>query len=80
MDTLKAKGFLACCLCGLLLTGCGKTVQYEGRTYSVAALSEQTLEWLEWYNALSDEDKLKIDYIPADLLPDDRAEAVETGP
>ena len=77
---MKAKGFLACCLCGLLLAGCGKTVQYEGRTYSVAALSEQTLEWLEWYNALSDEDKLKIDYIPADLLPDDRAEAVETRP
>lgn len=77
---MKAKGFLACCLCGLLLAGCGKTVQYEGRTYSVAALSEQTLEWLEWYNALSDEDKLKIDYIPADLLPDDRAEAVETEP
>ena len=77
---MKAKGFLACCLCGLLLAGCGKTVQYEGRTYSAAALSEQTLEWLEWYNALSDEDKLKIDYIPADLLPDDRAEAVETRP
>ena len=77
---MKAKVFLAYCLCGLLLTGCGKTVQYEGRTYSAAALSRETLEWLEWYNTLPDEDKLKIDYIPADLLPADRAEAVETEP
>lgn len=77
---MKAKVLLACCLCGLLLTGCGKTVQYEGRTYSAAALSRETLEWLKWYNALPDEDKPKIDYIPADLLPADRAEAVETGP
>ena len=77
---MKAKVFLACCLCGLLLTGCGKTVQYEGRTYSAAALSRETLEWLEWYNALPDGDKLKIDYVPAELLPADRAEAVETEP
>ena len=77
---MKAKVFLACCLCGLLLTGCGKTVQYEGRTYSAAALSRETLEWLEWYNALPDGDKPKIDYIPADLLPADRAGAAETEP
>lgn len=77
---MKAKVFLACCLCGLLLTGCGKTVQYEGRTYSAAALSRETLEWLEWYNALPDEDKLKIDYIPAELRPAQRGEAMETEP
>lgn len=77
---MKAKVFLACCLCGLLLTGCGKTVQYEGRTYSAAALSGETLEWLEWYNALPDGDKLKIDYVPAELRPAQRGEAMETTP
>ena len=77
---MKAKVFLACCLCGLLLTGCGKTVQYEGRTYSAAALSGETLEWLEWYNALPDGDKLKIDYIPAELRPAQKGEAMETEP
>lgn len=77
---MKAKVFLACCLCGLLLTGCGKTVQYEGRTYSAAALSRETLEWLEWYNALPDEDKLKIDYIPVELRPAQKGEAMETTP
>lgn len=77
---MKAKVFLACCLCGLLLTGCGKTVQYEGKTYSAAALSGETLEWLEWYNALPDEDKLKIDYIPVELRPAQKGEAMGTTP
>lgn len=77
---MKAKVLLACCLCGLLLTGCGKTVQYEGRTYSAAALSRETLEWLKWYNALPDGDKQKIDYIPAELRPAQRGEAMETTP
>ena len=77
---MKAKVFLACCLCGLLLTGCGKTVRYNGRTYSAATLSGETLEWLEWYNALPDEDKLKIDYIPVELRPAQKGEAMETTP
>ena len=56
----------------LCLTGCfhGKkeeTAAFQGRTFSRADLSEETLEWLERYNALSEEEQLAISYIPADL-------------
>ena len=81
MNSLNGKAFAACALCLLLLSGCEKeTVQYNGKTYSTAALSAGTTDWLMWYNTLSDEDKLKINYIPAELLPIDGAATVETAP
>lgn len=44
-----------------------ETVTYHGREFQRTALSEETLEWLEWYNSLSEEEQLAISYEPAEL-------------
>jgi len=36
-------------------------------TFYKADLSEETLEWLEWYNQLSKAEQLAVSYIPSDL-------------
>lgn len=46
-------------------------VYFHGKQYSKAALSEDTLTWLQWYNGLSQEDQLKIDAVPAELVETD---------
>lgn len=51
-------------------------VQYGDRMIDADNLSQETLEWLEWYNSLSKEEQLAISYIPPDLLED--GELVET--
>lgn len=56
----------------LLLTGCGKTeeqetIAFHDKTFNKADLSQETIEWLEWYNDLSEKDQLAISYIPSDL-------------
>lgn len=43
------------------------TVQFHGKTFNKSDLSTETLEWLEKYNALSEDEQLAISYIPADL-------------
>ena len=32
------------------------------------ALSDETVEWLNWYSRLSPEEQLAVSYVPADLL------------
>lgn len=44
-----------------------ETVTYHGREFQRTALSEETLEWLDWYNSLSEEEQLAISYEPAEL-------------
>ena len=44
-----------------------ETVIFNEQTFDKADLSQETLEWLEWYNELPAEEQLAIDYIPADL-------------
>lgn len=44
------------------------TIEYNGSLYNVSDLSEETIEWLEWYNSLTEEDQKTISYIPPDLL------------
>jgi hypothetical protein len=55
----------------LRLVGCSnfknETVMFNEQTFDKADLSQETLEWLEWYNELPPEDQLAIDYIPTDL-------------
>lgn len=54
----------------LSLVGCSnskKTVVFNEQTFAKADLSQETLEWLEWYNELNEAEKLAVDYIPADL-------------
>ena len=56
----------------LSVAGCaadsaGETVTFQGRVFQSADLSEATLQWLEHYNSLTEEEQLAISYIPADL-------------
>ena len=61
----------ALCLAALL-TGCGDTgenlIQFGDRMVEAENLSEETLEWLTWYNSLPEEEQLKVSAIPPDLL------------
>jgi len=43
------------------------TVTYHGRSYNRADLSAETLEWLDWYLALSEEERLAVSYEPVEL-------------
>ena len=40
-------------------------------------LSEETLEWLEWYNSIPPEKQLAVNSIPAELYTDDGAGTVD---
>ena len=40
---------------------------FNDQTFAKADLSKETLEWLEWYNGLTEAEQLAVDYIPADL-------------
>ncbi|MBR4289137.1 MAG: hypothetical protein IKT52_00665 [Oscillospiraceae bacterium] len=55
----------------LCLGGCSKakeeTVSFHNKTFHKSDLSEETLEWLEWYNQLNETQQLSISYIPSDL-------------
>ena len=56
----------ACVVC---LAGCGKeTVVFQEKEFRKAELSRETLAWLEWYNGLSEEEQLAVDYVPAELV------------
>ena len=42
-------------------------VEYQGRMFNKADLSPETIEWLEWYNELSETEQLAISYIPHEI-------------
>lgn len=44
-----------------------ETVTYHGREYYRSMLSEETLEWLDWYNSLPEEEQLAVSYEPQEL-------------
>ena len=50
-----------------------EVVEFHGQSFSKSDLSEETLEWLEWYNSLSPEEQLAVSSIPADLYTNDGA-------
>ncbi len=52
-------------------------VAFGGRWVDEAALSEETLQWLAWYNSLPEEEQLAISAIPADLLEEAGITATE---
>lgn len=45
------------------------TVAFHGQSFNRADLSQETLDWLDWYLALSEEEQLAISYVPAELRP-----------
>lgn len=44
-----------------------ETVMFNNTEYNKKDLSEETLQWLEWYNSLSGDEQLTVDSIPAEL-------------
>ena len=50
-----------------------EVVKFHGQLFNKSDLSEETLEWLEWYNSLSQEEQLAVNSIPADLYTSDDA-------
>lgn len=43
------------------------TVSFHDKTFNKSDLSQETLEWLDWYNSLTEEEQLSIDHIPSNL-------------
>ena len=48
--------------------GSGSQVRFGDRMVDAAGLSEETLQWLDWYNSLPAGEQLKVSAIPPDLL------------
>ena len=48
--------------------GTGSQVRFGDKWVDKAALSEETLEWLSWYNSLPELEQLAVSAIPEDLL------------
>ena len=56
-------------ICGTPLapTNENKTISFHDKTFNKLDLSEDTIEWLEKYNSLSEEEQLAMSHIPAEL-------------
>ena len=55
-----------------------ETVEFNGQLFNKSDLTEETLEWLEWYNSLSPEEQLAVSSIPADLYANDDVETIDS--
>lgn len=42
-------------------------IQYLDRWYNREGLSEETIEWLNWFNQLSPQGQLAVNFVPWDL-------------
>ena len=68
------KLFLGVLALALLLSFAGctnpkkETVKFHEKTFDKTDLSQETLEWLEWYNGLTEAEQLTVDYTPAELI------------
>lgn len=66
---MKAKKFaLLAVMLLLFLSGCGRQVRFGDRWVDADGLSEETLDWLDWYNALLEEQQRAVSSLPPDLL------------
>ena len=45
-----------------------ETVQYLDKTLNKSDLSAETLEWLEWFNGLSETGQLSVSFVPHEIL------------
>lgn len=52
-------------------------IKYNELYFSKSDLSGETVEWLEWYNSLTEEEQLAIDYVPHELYTYDNFETVD---
>lgn len=66
---MKAKKFaLLAVMLLLFLSGCGRQVRFGDRWVDADGLSEETLDWMDWYNALPEEQQRAVSSLPPDLL------------
>jgi len=42
-------------------------IRFHEETFKRADLSTETLEWLEWYNELTEDEQLAISYSPGEI-------------
>jgi hypothetical protein len=49
-------------------TGAGSQVRFGDKWVDRDGLSEETLDWLAWFNSLSEEEQLSVSAVPSDLL------------
>ena len=56
--------------------GTGSQVRFGDKMIDADGLSQETLEWLDWYKSLSEEEQLSVSALPADLL--EELDLVET--
>ena len=68
------KRIISLILCGCMLASMPsvlaadeETVQFQDRTFDRSELSQETLDWLDWYNSLSETEQLSISSIPSEL-------------
>lgn len=43
-------------------------VEFHDQRFKISDLSKETLDWLKWYNSLSDDYKIMVNYVPGELL------------
>ena len=43
-------------------------VEFHDQRFKISDLSKETLDWLKWYNSLSDDSKEMVNYVPGELL------------
>ena len=55
-----------------------EVVEFHGQLFNKCDLTEETLEWPEWYNSLLPEEQLAVSSIPADLYTDDSAGTLDS--
>lgn len=58
--------------------GSGDKIEFEGQCYDPASLSEDTVEWIAWYNSLTEDEQLAVDFIPAELTGQNGDSAMNT--
>lgn len=51
----------------IIITDENDTIQFHEKVFNKSDLSQETIEWLAWYNELTEMDQLSISYIPSDL-------------
>lgn len=66
----KITAVLLAAIMSLCTVGCRNDAEYicfHDETFKIADLSKETVEWLEWYNELTEEEQLSISYIPGEI-------------
>ena len=54
-------------ICTVGCKGNAEYIRFHDEVLKRADLSTETLEWLEWYNELTEDEQLAISYIPGEI-------------